>query len=440
PPNLAAREEAVKDLKGEEVKSGSIPPTWLMVDEAHSFAPSSGKTAATDPLIEYVKQGRRPGLSAVLSTQQPSALNSKIISQLDILLSHRLSFENDIKEVWKRMPATLPKDLKEPDSLKKLPEGTVIAADKEINKAFFSSIRPRLSQHEGRERVTKSGNGSVAASSLDFESREYEEAVGEKSYSPREEEALVASSQISWSEALELAESKRKKLLKVLWPTEQVREISKHYYPIWGALVDYYPPESDFINVRVQIDGLTGELIQKTKNGIGRTRGVRRIFDLKPKERKILFKIIQKEPLEYQELKESLKKSSGIDSSIEELLQKELIESYEEDSERFFALGSKINIPKKLSERSLLAAEEMPDREPELIPSEEKINRVISEDEMLETLEFFGDVEIIERELFYYPYWIAKLTSKDGIRILALDGVTGERDPYAERMLRRRID
>ncbi len=82
-------------------------------------------------MIEYVKQGRRPGLSAVLSTQQPSALNSKIISQLDILLSHRLSFENDIKEVWKRMPATLPKDLKEPDSLKKLPEGTVIAADKE---------------------------------------------------------------------------------------------------------------------------------------------------------------------------------------------------------------------------------------------------------------------------------------------------------------------
>lgn len=59
---------------------------------------------------------------------------------------------------------------------------------------------------------------------------------------------------------------------------------------------------------------------------------------------------------------------------------------------------------------------------------------------MLETLEFFGDVEVIERELFYYPYWIAKLTSKDGIRILALDGVSGERDPYAERMLRRRID
>ncbi len=36
----AAREEAVQDLKGEEnARTSSIPPTWLMVDEAHSFAP-----------------------------------------------------------------------------------------------------------------------------------------------------------------------------------------------------------------------------------------------------------------------------------------------------------------------------------------------------------------------------------------------------------------
>ncbi|KXA91776.1 hypothetical protein AKJ63_01005, partial [candidate division MSBL1 archaeon SCGC-AAA259D18] len=144
----AAREEAVRDLKGgKEKRSGSIPPTWLMVDEAHNFAPSSGKTAATDPLVEYVKQGRRPGLSAVLSTQQPSALNSKIISQLDVLLTHRLTFENDIKEVWKRMPTTISEELKEPEALKKLPEGTALTGDKEMDRAFITSIRPRMSQH-----------------------------------------------------------------------------------------------------------------------------------------------------------------------------------------------------------------------------------------------------------------------------------------------------
>lgn len=436
----AARKEAVSDLKGSEREesSGSIPPIWLLVDEAHSFAPSSGKTAATDPLVEYVKQGRRPGLSAVLSTQQPSALNSKIISQLDVLLSHRLSFENDIRKVWKRMPTTLPKDLKEPDSLKKLSEGTAIVADKEASQAFLISIRPRFSQHEGRERVTKTAPlKETAAPETEWETESYEEQQSEK-YTPKQEEVLIVPSQIVTEEAVSIAESKRKRFLGFLWTTEKVRRISKYYYPVWSTLVDYYPKDGSSINIRAQMDGLTGELIQRKNKQLVRTKGVRILPDLSSSEREVLYEILEVGPVEIRALENKLSKSrtSGI---IESLKDKGIIKTTETEGKRFLDLKSEIDMPIDLAKRSLLAAEEIPERKPEFVSPDKKIDRVISEEKMLKILETFGDLEIIERELFYYPYWTAELTNETENRILAIDGVTGNRDQYVERMLRRRI-
>lgn len=441
----AAREEAVRDLKGEgEKRSGSIPPTWLMVDEAHNFAPSSGKTAATDPLVEYVKQGRRPGLSAVLSTQQPSALNSKIISQLDILFTHRLTFEDDIKEVWKRTPTTLPEELKEPESLKKLPEGTALTADNEMNRAFITSIRPRMSQHEGRERVTKTPTekvfGDSSLNQIEIEENvqapETQSKPVQEEYSKgldkTEEEIPVVPFQIGLNEAVDLAKSERNRLLWVLWATERVRRISRYYYPILSFLVDYHPEKKDSINLRVHMDGLTGEFIKKTDEKIERTKGVRKLSDLTKSELNSLFQVLKDKPLELEDLNESTKTIDG-------LLEKELIKSYEKEGKHFLDTADEIDIPSDLPEKDLLLAEELPNREGLSVQSKNKIDRVISEERMLKTLEVYGDLEIIEQELFYYPYWIATLKNKGGTRLLAIDGVYGVRDTYVEKMLRRRI-
>ncbi len=442
----AAREEAIKDLRGKKgERTESIPPTWLMIDEAHSFAPSSGKTAATDPLVEYVKQGRRPGLSAVLSTQQPSALNSKIISQLDILLSHRLSFENDIKEVWKRMPTSLPNEVKDPDSLKKLPEGTAIAADKEVSQAFFVSIRPRKSQHEGRERVVES-SGEVEMEEVDsvedkFESYdvETEEEVERKKVESGEEEILAVPFIVSLDEATEIAESERDFKLKFFWPSEHVKRISKHYYPIWSFLVDYYPRSGKVMNLRVQIDGLSGELIKKGVGKLERTNGVRILSNLSSFERDVFFKILGEHPISYDSLGNVFDDLSRIKSAISTLLDKGLVKSFDKEEGIFIGLGSEIDIPSRLSQRPLLAAEDIPTTESKKISDDEKKKKIIDGEKALEILETFGDIEMIEEELFYYPYWIAELVNDKESRILAIDGVLGNRDEYVERMFRRRV-
>ncbi|MBU7013691.1 MAG: DUF87 domain-containing protein [Theionarchaea archaeon] len=133
----------------------SIPVTWLMIDEAHILVPGSGrKTAATDALIEYVRQGRQPGCSIVLATQQPSAIDSRILSQVDMVACHKLVYEDDIKAVLRRMPSEVPERFQEDHFIKNLPIGMAIVGDKqeETSRCFLASIRPRISQHEGRER------------------------------------------------------------------------------------------------------------------------------------------------------------------------------------------------------------------------------------------------------------------------------------------------
>lgn len=460
-----ARKEAIQDLKGEDRdENQTIPPTWLMIDEAHSFAPSNGKTAATNPLVEYVKEGRRPGLSAVLSTQQPSALDSKIISQLDILLSHQLSFEKDIKEVWKRMPTSLPDNVKNSESLKKLPEGTAIVADKEINQAFFVSVRPRLSQHEGRERVVESSdeeNSSEPDETVEdieekFESIEIEpddkpgeeEETGEdttndvdikKDQDENREEILTVPFRTSMKEADEAAEKARKKRLKFLWPIENVRRVSKHYYPFWSFLVDYYPKNEKQMNLRVQIDGISGEIIKKGNGKIGRTRGVRSIPRLNSFEKKLFFRILEDHPISYENLESFFDGRSRVKSSVTTLEEENLVECTEKEDKVSIDLQKKVDIPRKLSKKPFLAAESIPDPEPKMIREEQKKEEVIESKKALEILESFGDIEVIEEKLYYYPYWVAKLVRNGQSRLIAIDGVFGNRDKYAGRMFRRRV-
>ncbi|MCD6229621.1 MAG: ATP-binding protein [Candidatus Diapherotrites archaeon] len=157
---LAARSSAMSRLSSLEVNElmeSDIPPTWLFLDEAHTLIPSgTGKTAATDALIEYVKQGRRPGCSLVFATQQPSAIDMHVLSQVDIMMVHKLIFDDDIKAVYKRMPCVMPKEITKQNIIKSLPVGISIIGDRreETSRAFLLEIRPRLSQHEGRDMQT----------------------------------------------------------------------------------------------------------------------------------------------------------------------------------------------------------------------------------------------------------------------------------------------
>ena len=46
--------------------------------------------------MRWAKEGRQPGLSLAVASQQPSAIDPEVLSQCDIILSHKLTSRDDV--------------------------------------------------------------------------------------------------------------------------------------------------------------------------------------------------------------------------------------------------------------------------------------------------------------------------------------------------------
>ena len=132
---------------------------WVIIDEAHLVCPSDRDTSAKRALVEYVKRGRDAGLSLVLATQQPSAVDSRVLSQVDFVIAHRLVMESDIAAALARMPATLPakvvfggEEVSNAGTLiRMLDTREAWIADAESSRSFLVAMRPRITSHGGDE-------------------------------------------------------------------------------------------------------------------------------------------------------------------------------------------------------------------------------------------------------------------------------------------------
>lgn len=148
----ARMESSRREELGVAGEGPRIPVTWLMIDEAHLLIPRRGLTAASKPLIEYAKVGRKPGCALVFATQRPAATDDDILSQVDILIGHSLGLEDDIAALLRRVPAKLPAQLADSDFVRGIPSGFAILADQKTQqRAFLIQIRPRLTHHSGKE-------------------------------------------------------------------------------------------------------------------------------------------------------------------------------------------------------------------------------------------------------------------------------------------------
>jgi DNA helicase HerA-like ATPase len=147
------KEEEFKEInegEGEELNTAS--KVWILIDEAHEFLPSAYSTAASYPLETTIKEGRYPGITIVLATQNPGKLSSEAITQSDILISHRVTAKPDIDGLNQIHHTYLKSDIK--DSLNELPRdlkgGALLFDDK---RELISQVvtRPRMSWHAGAE-------------------------------------------------------------------------------------------------------------------------------------------------------------------------------------------------------------------------------------------------------------------------------------------------
>jgi len=147
---LTRKVEEVAEVQGELHKT-KAPLVWIFIDEAHEFLPREKETLASGPLVQLLREGRQPGISLVLATQQPGKIHTDVMTQSDIVLSHRLTAKIDVNALNEIMQTYLSTDLQRYiDNLPKA-KGAAIALDDNSEKIFPMQVQPRISWHGGED-------------------------------------------------------------------------------------------------------------------------------------------------------------------------------------------------------------------------------------------------------------------------------------------------
>ena len=151
-PDLSSEERA----RIEASLAKAVPPAWVALDEAQNVLPSERRTAAGEMLVRFVREGRNYGLSFMVATQQPTALDSRLLAQVDTLITHKLTVQSDIDYVRRNLKSNLPQEVRYAnrvlaldDLLRSLDVGQALVSNTEAERAIMVDIRPRVSVHGG---------------------------------------------------------------------------------------------------------------------------------------------------------------------------------------------------------------------------------------------------------------------------------------------------
>ena len=133
----------------DDAKKQDIPLVWIFIDEGHELLPREGKTPATDALIQLIREGRQPGISLVIATQQPGEIHRDVITQSDIVISHRVTAKPDIKALNTINQTYLTSNILA--YLNDLPKdkGAAIILDDNNERIYPIRVRPKMSWHSG---------------------------------------------------------------------------------------------------------------------------------------------------------------------------------------------------------------------------------------------------------------------------------------------------
>lgn len=121
-------------------------PVFILLEEAHRYAPANADAASTPILKQILAEGRKFGIGIGLITQRPGKLDSDVLSQCMTQMIMRIvnpidqtsiaaSVENAGRDLLDELPA--------------LSKGQVIVAGAAVNTPVLVRVRTRLSRHGG---------------------------------------------------------------------------------------------------------------------------------------------------------------------------------------------------------------------------------------------------------------------------------------------------
>lgn len=124
-------------------------PVFVLLEEAHHFAPSGSEVVSTAILKQVLAEGRKFGIGVGLISQRPGKLDADVLSQCQTQCIMRIVNEIDQKSVAAAIEG-VGRDLL--DNLPALSKGQVIVAGAGVNTPVICRVRQRYTKHGGESK------------------------------------------------------------------------------------------------------------------------------------------------------------------------------------------------------------------------------------------------------------------------------------------------
>lgn len=119
-------------------------PTFVLIEEAHNYAPANAEVVTTQILKQILSEGRKFGVAVGLISQRPGKLDSDVLSQCMTQCIMRIVNPVDQARVAESIE-TVGRDLLA--ELPALSKGQVIVAGASVNTPVLAQVRRRLTRH-----------------------------------------------------------------------------------------------------------------------------------------------------------------------------------------------------------------------------------------------------------------------------------------------------
>jgi len=119
-------------------------PTFVLIEEAHHFAPAGTNVISTNVLKQVLTEGRKFGVSVGLISQRPGRLDPDVLSQCNTQFILRIVNPIDQNRIAESVE-TVGRDLLR--ELPSLTKGQAIIAGEAINTPVLCRVRPRYTPH-----------------------------------------------------------------------------------------------------------------------------------------------------------------------------------------------------------------------------------------------------------------------------------------------------
>ena len=128
-------------------KLGSIPPFFLVIEEAHNFCPeaSLGQLKSSKVIRTLAGEGRKFGIGLCVISQRPAKLDKNVISQCTTQILLKMTNPNDLKSVIASSEGV---DSSSAQEIQKLNIGTCLLTGV-VDIPLKVNVRPRISKHGG---------------------------------------------------------------------------------------------------------------------------------------------------------------------------------------------------------------------------------------------------------------------------------------------------